>query len=165
MAPHAWRIGKVGFIIQKQIIVSSKAIVVAVRLDFSRKLNVKAVNATSKLNVMKRLLVLPLFLCWLLTACDKPDLAVAVPDCIENKIQNIQNAPVENPPKEVWLWEYNGVSYYYFTAACCDQFSELYDADCNLVCAPDGGFSGMGDGNCVPGILNATKTLIWKDPR
>ncbi len=114
---------------------------------------------------MKLILFIPLFLIYLLAACEKPDLAIDVPSCIENKIQDIQNSPVENPPKEVWLWEYNGVSYYYFTAACCDQFSELYDADCNLVCAPDGGFTGMGDGNCVPGILNATKTLIWKDPR
>ena len=125
----------------------------------------KNVSATTNRIAMKRFIFLPLFLCYLLTACEKLDLSVAVPDCIENKIQNIQNQPVENPPKEVWLWEYNGVSYYYFTAACCDQFSELYDADCNLVCAPDGGFTGMGDGNCVPGILNATKTLIWKDPR
>lgn len=100
-----------------------------------------------------------------LNACQKPDLAVDVPNCIENKIKSIQNNPVSNPPKEVWLWEYNGVKYYYFTAACCDQFSELYDADCNLLCAPDGGFTGAGDGNCVPGIQSATKTLIWKDPR
>jgi len=158
-------IGKVGLIIQKQTIASLKVTVAAVRLDLTPKQLVKNVNATTNTNAMKRILFLSLFLCSLLTACEKPDLAVAVPNCIENKIQDIQNAPVENPPKEVWLWEYNGVSYYYFTAACCDQFSELYDADCNLVCAPDGGFTGMGDGNCVPGILNATKTLIWKDPR
>jgi len=145
--------------------VSLKDTVAVVQLDLKRKRLVKNVNATNKPNVMKRIFFLPLFLCYLLTACEKPDLAVTVPNCIENKIQDIQNQPVDNPPKEVWLWEYNGVSYYYFTAACCDQFSELYDADCNFVCAPDGGFSGMGDGNCVPGILNATKTLVWKDPR
>jgi hypothetical protein len=165
MEQPAWLIGKVGFTIQKQIIASLKATADVVQLDLKRRLHVKNVNATNKPYVMKRLILLPIFLCYLLTACEKPDLAIAVPNCIENKIQDIQNAPVENPPKEVWLWEYNGVSYYYFTAACCDQFSELYDADCNLVCAPDGGFTGMGDGNCVPGILNATKTLIWKDPR
>ncbi|MEY4659951.1 MAG: hypothetical protein RJB36_1717 [Bacteroidota bacterium] len=101
----------------------------------------------------------------LLSSCEKPVLSMDVPKCIEQKIQSIQNDPVQNPPTEVWLWEYNGVSYYYFTAACCDQFSSLYDADCQFVCAPDGGFTGGGDGNCIPGIQNATKTLIWKDPR
>ena len=165
MELHARHTGKVGYTTQKLIIASLKATAAVVQLDLKRRLLVKNVNATNKPYVMKRLILLPIFLCYLLTACEKPDLAIAVPNCIENKIQDIQNAPVENPPKEVWLWEYNGVSYYYFTAACCDQFSELYDADCNLVCAPDGGFTGMGDGNCVPGILNATKTLIWKDPR
>jgi hypothetical protein len=110
-------------------------------------------------------LFLSFCIAFILFGCEKPELAMEVPTCIENKIQDIQNKPVENPAKEVWLWKYNGVSYYYFTAACCDQFSTLYDADCNFVCAPDGGFTGMGDGNCVPGILNATKTLVWKDPR
>ena len=165
MERRAKHTGKVGYTTQKLIIASLKATAAVVQLDLKRRLHVKIASATTNITAMKRIILLPLLLCYLLTACEKPDLAIAVPNCIENKIQDIQNAPVENPPKEVWLWEYNGVSYYYFTAACCDQFSELYDADCNLVCAPDGGFTGMGDGNCVPGILNATKTLIWKDPR
>lgn len=100
-----------------------------------------------------------------LNGCEKLDLAVAVPKCIEKKIKEIQDQPVANPATQVWLWEYNGTKYYYFTAACCDQFSSLYDSNCDFVCAPDGGFSGGGDGNCIPGIQAATKTLIWKDPR
>ncbi len=125
----------------------------------------KTLNAFTKRVVTICLVFLSFSIVFTINGCDKPDVAIAVPKCIETKIKSIENSPVSNPPKEVWLWEYNGVKYYYFTAACCDQFSELYDAECNLICAPDGGITGGGDGNCVPGIQSATKTLIWKDPR
>ena len=60
---------------------------------------------------------------------------------------------------------YKGKKVYYVVLPCCDFFNEVYDDKCNYLGAPDGGFTGGGDGNCVPGIQNATKTLIWKDPR
>ena len=37
---------------------------------------------------------------------------------------------------------------YYFIASCCDQFNRLYDADGRFICAPSGGFTGAGDGQC-----------------
>lgn len=136
-----------------------------IHLYFKRQSLAKMVHIMMHRPMNNSFLYLSLFAVLTFTGCDKPDVSVAVPKCIETKIKAIENGPVSNPPKEVWLWEYNGVKYYYFTAACCDQFSELYDANCNLVCAPDGGITGGGDGNCVPGIQSATKTFIWKDPR
>jgi hypothetical protein len=38
--------------------------------------------------------------------------------------------------------------YYYAVSGCCDQLNPLFDADGKYVCAPDGGFSGRGDGRC-----------------
>jgi hypothetical protein len=88
-----------------------------------------------------------------------------VPNCVQTKIELIQSLPVENPSKEVWKWQVDGNTYYYFSAACCDQYSELYDTNCNLVCHPDGGLTGAGDGNCPNFSGSIIKTLIWKDPR
>jgi hypothetical protein len=133
-------------------------------LDLKRKPHVKHANVTNNI-IMKHIIFISSILLFLFSSCEKPDLPMNVPNCIQKKIQSIQNGPVHNPATIVELWEYNGTNYYYFTADCCDQFSSLYDSECNLVCAPDGGFTGQGDGNCVPGILNATKTLIWEDPR
>lgn len=91
--------------------------------------------------------------------------SAGLPACIQATIEIIKSLPVENPPKEVWKWQVDGNTFYYFSAACCDQYSELYDANCNLVCHPDGGFSGAGDGNCPSFSTQITKTLVWKDPR
>ena len=49
--------------------------------------------------------------------------------------------------------------------AACDQFNYLYDSDCNIICAPDGGFIGTGDGKCPDFIEPIKKTLIWEDLR
>ncbi len=116
---------------------------------------------------MKKLyLLLPLFLSLLfLSSCVKLDLSEDVPSCIEHKIKKLRRAPVQNPPAEVWKWETGGEVYYYFTGDCCDQFNELYDSECNYICAPDGGVSGNGDGKCPVFAQPVIKTLIWEDPR
>ena len=75
------------------------------------------------------------------------------------------NKPVQNPPAEIWEWKIDNTSYYYITSDCCDQFNYLYDSDCNVVCAPDGGFTGAGDGKCTDLNEPTQKTLIWEDLR
>jgi hypothetical protein len=42
----------------------------------------------------------------------------------------------------------DGQTYYYTTSPCCDLLNPLYDAQGKFVCAPDGGFTGRGDGRC-----------------
>lgn len=98
-------------------------------------------------------------------ACNKVKLEKKVPYCIEKKINKIANSKVQNPPAQIWEWNVDGKTYYYFTSTCCDQYNFLYDASCNIVCAPDGGFTGNGDGNCPPMNGNIEKTLVWKDNR
>ena len=88
------------------------------------------------------------------------------PDCIDELIIKFQNEPVGNPPQSIWRYEYNGEIVYYVPPQCCDQFSILYDSECNFICAPDGGFSGRGDGRCPDFFTNRTnEKLVWKDPR
>ncbi len=81
-------------------------------------------------------------------------------------IAEFQSEPVGNPPHAIYQYTYNGRIVYYVPPQCCDQFSTLYDADGIEICAPDGGFSGGGDGRCPDFFDQATdKVLIWEDPR
>lgn len=41
-----------------------------------------------------------------------------------------------------------GATYYYVESPCCDLYNPVYDARGKFVCAPDGGFTGRGDGRC-----------------
>ncbi|MDN3669136.1 hypothetical protein QWY93_07330 [Echinicola jeungdonensis] len=118
---------------------------------------------------MKIKLISSFILSWIiafsLTSCEETSWKAGVPDCVISKIKTISQQEVSNPPTEVWKWEVDGQTYYYFTSPCCDQFDYLYDGECQQVCAPDGGITGQGDGNCPDFEGEIEKTLIWKDER
>lgn len=88
------------------------------------------------------------------------------PQWIDQLIGKYQSEPVGNPPQSIWRYKYWSQTVYFVPQQCCDMFSTLYDADGNVVCAPDGGFSGSGDGRC-PDFFNARtdEELVWKDTR
>lgn len=86
--------------------------------------------------------------------------------CIDKKIARIKTEKKWNPPAEVNEYLYNGKKVYLFSADCCDQFNELYDAECNYICAPTGGITGNGDGKCADFRNSAQHVrLVWKDDR
>lgn len=90
----------------------------------------------------------------------------AVPDCISQKIGQIQKEPKWNPPAEVNEYSYKGKRVYLFSSNCCDQYNYLYDNDCNVLCAPSGGFTGKGDIKCNDFSDSAKHVrLVWKDDR
>jgi hypothetical protein len=98
--------------------------------------------------------------------CAKHNTVSDIPLCIADKIKELQSENVRNPPASIWQYEYNGQKVYYIPSYCCDFQSQLFDSNCNLICSPDGGFSGKGDGKC-PDFLTSRKNekLIWKDDR
>jgi len=114
---------------------------------------------------MKKNLILVLFIIFTLLSCEKSDLNIDAPNCIKNKIEKIINNNVSNPPTQVWKWKVDEATYYYITSDCCDQYNYLYNEQCELICAPDGGIIGTGDGKCPNFTGDILKTLIWKDPR
>jgi hypothetical protein len=101
----------------------------------------------------------------LFLSCKSSESIIDYPSCIAEKIQELKKSEIQNPPAQVWKWEVNGLTYYYITSDCCDQFNYLYDEDCNVVCAPDGGFTGNGDGNCPEFTSEIVRTLLWEDLR
>jgi len=66
-------------------------------------------------------------------------------------------------PLQVDQWDWNGREVWVSSPDCCDQFREVRDAQtCEYLCAPDGGFTGLGDGLCPSFYDEATHTvLIW----
>jgi hypothetical protein len=97
--------------------------------------------------------------------CGKDDVANA-PDCVITKISEISKEDVWNPPAKIYSYVYEGQTVYFIPQHCCDIPSELFDSDCNLICNPDGGFSGRGDGKCADFFATRTdEKLLWEDTR
>jgi hypothetical protein len=113
-----------------------------------------------------KLRILAFFIVVLLTAgCNKAS-QTSNPAWLDQLIQQIENDPVANPPLSVWSYEYNGQVVYYVPSHCCDIPSAVFDAQGTYVCAPDGGFTGGGDGKCSDFFDKRTnEQLIWQDSR
>lgn len=88
------------------------------------------------------------------------------PEWLKELIAVMESAPVSKPPGMVVHYEYKGETVYYVPAECCDQLSSLYDAGGNIICSPDGGVDGKGDGRC-PDFFDARQgeEVIWQDSR
>ena len=88
------------------------------------------------------------------------------PQWVDQLIAQFKAEPVGNPPQSIWRYEYQGQFVYYVPAQCCDMFSTLYDTGGNVICAPNGGIDGKGDGRCEDFLSQRTQEqLIWQDPR
>ncbi len=88
------------------------------------------------------------------------------PKWVDDLIAQWQSEPAGNPPRSIARTEYKGQTVYYVRAPCCDQYNLLYDAQGNVLCAPDGGFTGKGDGKCSDfGTQGKKMQVIWQDSR
>lgn len=93
----------------------------------------------------------------LLTAClgeggstDSDDDEAAYPCEGELPTQDVEVQSVD-----AYTW--NGDSVILVQYGCCDFFDEVIDTStCELVCAPSGGFTGAGDGQCPDFETEAT---------
>ena len=81
-------------------------------------------------------------------------------------IAQLEGAPPENPPVVIARYEYKGETVYFLPQRCCDQMSVLYHADGAVICHPDGGFAGTGDGQC-PDFFTQRRDehIVWRDAR
>jgi len=88
------------------------------------------------------------------------------PAFVVQLIERMKAAPVANPPGSIWRYQYQGREVYYVPPACCDVPSELLDADGTLICSPEGGLTGAGDGKCPDFFSKRTDELrLWHDTR
>lgn len=88
------------------------------------------------------------------------------PVWVGEMIERYQAAAVTNPPRSITRYRYRDGSVYYVPAKCCDQFSQLFDDQGQAICAPDGGYTGRGDGRCADfRSERRDPELIWRDSR
>jgi len=82
---------------------------------------------------------------------------------LDDLIAKFENDLDSNPPHSIYQYDYQGKTVYYVPPQCCDQYSTLYDTCGNVICAPDGGITGTGDGTC-PDFITArqNETVIFK---
>ena len=89
-----------------------------------------------------------------------------VPAWVVGLIRQMESEPVANPPAFVARYEYRDAEVYYVPPRCCDVPSTLYDASGTVLCHPDGGLAGDGDGRC-PDFLaeRRNEKIVWRDRR
>ena len=98
-----------------------------------------------------------------LSACGGSKSASASePKWVTHLIDSLEHAKYNNGAA-VSKYSYEGKTVYYVQAPCCDQMNALYDETGVLMCYPDGGFTGRGDGKC-PGFKNGAEMLamLWQ---
>lgn len=79
---------------------------------------------------------------------------------------DLESQPVANPPAFIARYDYFGQVVYYLPARCCDIPSNLYNAAGTVICHPDGGLAGSGDGGCPDFLARRTdEKIVWRDPR
>jgi hypothetical protein len=95
-----------------------------------------------------------------------PAVSEDLPPFVLELIESHEAAPVANPPASIWRYKYKGRVVFYVPPACCDVPSELYDSDGSLICGPDGGLTGRGDGKCPDFFEQRVEGLrVWGDHR
>lgn len=119
--------------------------------------------------------ILVLLLASIVFAC-KPGMSPQIPEAatanaqaapwLSQLIQELEQATPANPPAKIYRYTYKGQEVYFLTGRCCDIPSKLYDMNGNVLCKPDGGITGKGDGRC-PDFFEkrSNEALIWEDKR
>ena len=91
---------------------------------------------------------------------------MARPQWLKARIAAVLSERKRNPITRILRYDYGGQVVYYQSAPCCDQFSQVFDTNGKLICQPDGGITGKGDGKCPDFEKNKfNEKLVWQDPR
>lgn len=102
------------------------------------------------------------------SACDRrtPPAPDNLPGWLISLIRDLEAQPVANPPALIARYDYQGRPVYFLPPRCCDVWSDLYREDGAIICHPNGGLTGNGDGRC-PDFLTERKNerIVWRDPR
>jgi hypothetical protein len=97
------------------------------------------------------------------TASGENSTTDSLPSCLRHMIDSAKNDTPPTVPLQVDEYRHAGKTVYYVTADCCDFYNIVYDASCNYICAPNGGFTGKGDGKCPDFFKEATMVrTVWK---
>jgi hypothetical protein len=95
-----------------------------------------------------------------------PNSVNSVPAWLTALTREVEAQPVANPPAVIASYDYKGQNVYFLPQRCCDIMGVLYRADGSVMCHPDGGFAGSGDGRCTDFFVERkNERIIWRDAR
>jgi Domain of unknown function (DUF6970) len=119
------------------------------------------------MNFRKRSIALALLI---IAACSghpaAPDTSPASPTWVTALIGQIRTEPVTNPPAFVVQYHYRGQDVYFVPQRCCDIMSVVYSSDGTIMCHPDGGVTGKGDGLCPDFFVERrNERIVWRDSK
>jgi uncharacterized protein DUF6970 len=107
------------------------------------------------------------------TACAKESLVprarvddVPLPGWLTAMIDQFEDPSLANPPAFIARYTYQNQVVYYVAPRCCDIWSTLYTSTGAVLCAPDGGLSGEGDGRCPDfAARRRDELIVWQSRR
>ncbi|MEO1803217.1 MAG: hypothetical protein AAFU33_00325 [Bacteroidota bacterium] len=89
-----------------------------------------------------------------------------LPSCMRTRMGQILAEDPWEPTARIYEVTYQHQQAFFIPSHCCDIPSELYMPDCQLLCFPDGGLHGQGDGKCMDFEFQPDQAkLIWQDNR
>jgi hypothetical protein len=97
---------------------------------------------------MKNLFCLILLFAYASAAFSQSPKAPCTPKFIRKEIRTYKKAGDVKKTPVITRYFYNDRYVYYYKMPCCDQQNKLYDKKGNVICIPDGGITGKGDGKC-----------------
>lgn len=115
---------------------------------------------------MKSLNIVIIILIFTFSNCQKTDVKIETPECMEQLIQEFENdVNFCETGKSVYQYKFQDQFVYVFNPGDCgaDMMSNVYDAECNLICNL-GGIAGIilcNDENFSAGATD--ETLIWEN--
>jgi hypothetical protein len=87
------------------------------------------------------------------------------PQWLAALIFNLEHPPVSNPPSVIARYEFHDKLVYYVAPRCCDIRGVLYDSAGNILCEPDSGITGAGDGRCPDFFAQRrSERIVWRPP-
>jgi hypothetical protein len=95
-----------------------------------------------------------------------PDSTNSMPAWLTALVRQSEAQPVANPPAFIARYEYKGQSVYFLPQRCCDIMSVVYNSEDAIICHPDGGLTGRGDGMCADFFVERrNERILWRDSK
>jgi hypothetical protein len=95
-----------------------------------------------------------------------PSPSTTSPAWVTALIRQLEAQPPANPQAFLARYDYKGQDVYFLPKRCCDVMSDVYQADGTVMCHPDGGVTGSGDGRCADFFIERkNESIIWRDLR
>ena len=79
--------------------------------------------------------------------------------CIQQKIETFKSEPKGSPPQSILQYPYHKKRVFYIPPQCCDQYSEVFDDNCNLTRPSRWRHCGRGDGKAGKFWKDATDSI------